>query len=57
MSQLKELEIPRVVDSVPQTVSVPNAPSKRFFMFRCILEHPPFEGSKKEIYESDMARY
>ena len=56
-SQLSELQIPRIVDSVPQTVAIPKQASKRFFLFRNIFEHIPFDEQKQDLFNSDMDRY
>ena len=54
---IKEIEIPRIIDTLQQSVVLLKDPPKQVFKYRCLLLHPDFNSQKRQQFENDLERY
>lgn len=57
LSFINGIEIPRIIDNLPQSIVLQKSPPLQVFRYRRLLEHPPLDSQKRETFNKDMERY
>lgn len=54
---MKDVEIPRIIDSLQESAVLKKEPSKELFKYRCLIVHPELDAQKREQFKKDFAEY
>ncbi len=57
LSFIRGIEMPKVADTLHQTVPVPQEPQTQVMSYRGLLVHPEFDQAKREAFNKDLERY
>lgn len=57
LSFLSGIEMPKVIESLQTVVKKPKETLQHCSNFRCLIEHPEFDGKKQEIFSKDLEKH